>query len=431
MGEFVFDPRVFILPPFKQCPRCGCEECFGVLMIGGTQYTRRCRECWYDEQFALPEISKTVIYLDQMAISNMTKILHPEVGQGRQLDPFWRDVFERIDVLCKLQVLICPDSQTHREESALAAYAAALRRMYELFSHGATFDFSHQIRDGQLLEYLGNWLAGDPERRMTLDVTRVTHGQIHGWQERFTITVSGLDAEDWPERLRESRERIAEGMAQIHEGWRQEQDFDFERAYRRELTTFGDMVIRLHLQSVEHQGRILTGEEPYDFEALLPSNATSLVLDIHHRLREAGVAEEELWQQTVEFFRSDSLDAVPYMRISSLLFTAMARKAAIGGQMRPPNRGTISDVTTVAAVLPYCDAIWVDNEVAGLLGEEPLRTQIDYGTRVFSWNTRQQFPDYLDELRAAVPTEHVELVRDVYGEGYLRPFTEVFAAREE
>jgi hypothetical protein len=86
MGDFVFDPRVFILPPFKQCPRCGCEECFGVLIIGGRQYTRRCRECWYDERFELPQISKTVVYLDQMAISNMTKILHPEVGQGRQLD---------------------------------------------------------------------------------------------------------------------------------------------------------------------------------------------------------------------------------------------------------------------------------------------------------------------------------------------------------
>jgi hypothetical protein len=89
----------------------------------------------------------------------------------------------------------------------------------------------------------------------------------------------------------------------------------------------------------------------------------------------------------------------------------------------------ISDVTTVAAVLPYCDAIWVDNEIAGLLGEEPLRTQIDYGTRVFSWNTRQRFLEYIEGLRAAVPESHVELVRNVYGNGYLRPFTEVFAAQ--
>jgi len=110
-------------------------------------------------------------------------------------------------------VLICPDSETHREELALASYAAALRRMYELFSHGATFDFSYQIRDAQLLEYLANWIAGESERPIELDIGRVTHGLIHGWQERFTISVGGLEAEEWPERLRESRERAAEGMA--------------------------------------------------------------------------------------------------------------------------------------------------------------------------------------------------------------------------
>ncbi len=138
----------------------------------------------------------------------------------------------------------------------------------------------------------------------------------------------------------------------IHERWREERDFNFEGAYRHELGAFGEMLIRLHLQSAERQARILAGEETYDLDAFMPSNATSLVLAIHHRLREAGVAEEELWQQTVEFFLSDSFDSVPYMRISSLLFAALARKAAISRQMRPPNRGTISDVTTVAAVLP-------------------------------------------------------------------------------
>lgn len=426
MGDFVFDPRVFILPPFKPCPKCGCEECFGVLMIGGTQYTRRCRECWYDEKFPLPEVHKRVVYLDQMAISNMTKLLHPVLGRGRAIDPFWRELFERIDVLCKLQVLICPESQTHREESALAPFAAELRRMYELFSHGTTFNFSYQIRDAQLVEHLRQRLAGAPAGASGVDVSRVMRGKVHGWQERFTITVGGLEEEDWPERLRESRERTAEGMAKIHERWRREEGFDFERTYRRELRVFGEMVIRLHLQSVEQQARMLTGLEPLDVEALLPSNATSLVLGIHHQLREAGVAEEELWRKTGEFLCADSLDRVPYMQISCLLFAALARKAAIGGQVRPPNRGMISDVTTVAAVLPYCDAIWVDNEVAGLLNEEPLRTRIDYGTRVFSWNTRHELLNYLDELRAGVDDRHVELVREVYGEGCLRPFTALF-----
>src|SRR5881409_525479 len=75
VNQFVFDPRVFIRPPYIQCPSCGVDEQFGVLMIGAG-YTRRCRQCWHTESFDLPEIRKTVIYLDQMAISEMMKVLN-------------------------------------------------------------------------------------------------------------------------------------------------------------------------------------------------------------------------------------------------------------------------------------------------------------------------------------------------------------------
>jgi hypothetical protein len=119
MNEFVFDPRVFIRPPYITCPNCGAEVQFGVLMIGWG-YTRRCRECWFTERYDLPEIRKRVIYLDQMAISDMMKALNPACPAYERVDPFWRELFEKLDVLKKLQVIVCPDSATHRAESAVA-----------------------------------------------------------------------------------------------------------------------------------------------------------------------------------------------------------------------------------------------------------------------------------------------------------------------
>lgn len=421
MDDFVFDPRLFILPPFQTCPDCGREESYGVLMINGTPYRRRCRECWHSLEYELPEIRKTVIYLDQMAISNMTKIL-----QQRQIDPFWLELFERLDVLSKLQLVICPDSQTHREESALVPYAGALRDVYELLSHGTSFEFTQQILESQLFAYLENWLGGHAERELDLDIERVTNGAVHKWQERFRIRVGGLDGEDWVERLRESRDRGSAGMAAIHERWRElGQNFDFEAVYRRELRGFGSGTIEQRVRSIQQQARMLHGEEEFDVEAMFPSNASALVLGIQHYLRESGVAEDDPWIKTAEFFASDTLDQVPYLRISCLLFAAIARKAATGGQTQPPDRGTLNDVKTVASVLPYCDAIFVDNYVAGLLGEVPLRSRISYGTQVFAQNRRDEFLVYLDELRAAASDDHVELVREVYGEGYLRPYTSI------
>src|SRR5712691_3171481 len=87
---------IWILPQYQTCPNCR-RDAFGVLMIGGTSMVRRCMECFYDEQFQLPDVDKSIVYLDQMAISNMTKILHPELSAGRAIDPFWREMFERID----------------------------------------------------------------------------------------------------------------------------------------------------------------------------------------------------------------------------------------------------------------------------------------------------------------------------------------------
>jgi hypothetical protein len=84
----------------------------------------------------------------------------------------------------------------------------------------------------------------------------------------------------------------------------------------------------------------------------------------------------------------------------------------------------------MASVLPYLDAIFIETEVAGLLSEEPLRTRIDFGTKIFSANRRDQFLAYLQELRDRASDEHVELVHEVYGDGYLRPFTGVFRENE-
>jgi hypothetical protein len=71
--------------------------------------------------------------------------------------------------------------------------------------------------------------------------------------------------------------------------------------------------------------------------------------------------------------------------------------------------------------------MFLDNETAGLLGEEPLRTSLDFGTRIFSWNTRDRFLEYLDEIREAVPGEHVELVETVYGPDWDTPYTTLYA----
>jgi hypothetical protein len=252
----------------------------------------------------------------------------------------------------------------------------------------------------------------------------VTHGGVHKWEEHFFISVGGLDPEGWVDSLREQRQRTAEGIAAVHERCRNS-DLSFEELYRTELEAFGRTLIEVYVAEARRRDEAIE-QGTVDLEILLPSSVSRLVETMHHVLHAEGVPEEELWAKTVEFLQPETLEHIPYVQISCMLYAALARKAR-AGQVRPPSRGMVNDVQVVSALLPYCDAMLLDNEMAGLLGEEPLRTSLDFDTRIFSWNTRDRFLEYLDEIREAVPNEHVELVETVYGPDWDTPYTTLYA----
>lgn len=114
-------------------------------MITGSGYVRRCRACMKDQRFDLPALDKKLLYLDQFAISKLMKVLHPDhrervARRGEEEERFWHDLFGRIDRLVKLQMLVCPSSPTHWEESFPARDYEALRRILQVA--GARFPAS-------------------------------------------------------------------------------------------------------------------------------------------------------------------------------------------------------------------------------------------------------------------------------------------------
>jgi len=202
-NEYItISPRDFIQGPYIKCPKCG-KDAFGVLMICNHHYCRRCRDCFYPRgyekaaTYPLPPLNKKVIYIDQFAISNMMMSLNPatKAHQKRKVDKFWEVLFQKLDSLCKLQLIICPDSDFHRHESLLAPFYESLKRMYELLSHGVSF-FDHEtIQRFQIIGQLNLWLGA---KALDLDVHRVIHGKINAWQERFIFSMGDFG---WPELI--------------------------------------------------------------------------------------------------------------------------------------------------------------------------------------------------------------------------------------
>ena len=140
MEEFRSDPRDLIGPPYQECPNCK-KPAFGVLSISGSAYSRRCRECFITRSFPLWPVTKKVVYIDQFAISNMMKVINATMQSHSRAaaDPFWLELFEALERVTKLQIVVCPASEAHRDESLMVPYFGALKRMYEQLSHGVTF----------------------------------------------------------------------------------------------------------------------------------------------------------------------------------------------------------------------------------------------------------------------------------------------------
>ena len=130
---------MFIKEPFIKCPSCG-KDTFGVLSIHDNSYMRECNNCNTRKQIQLPELDKKIIYLDQFVISNFMKSLHPKEKQKREnLDKYWINLFKKINCLCNGQLIICPISDSHTNESLLSSNFNEYKKIYELFGHNTSF----------------------------------------------------------------------------------------------------------------------------------------------------------------------------------------------------------------------------------------------------------------------------------------------------
>jgi hypothetical protein len=86
----------------------------------------------------------------------------------------------------------------------------------------------------------------------------------------------------------------------------------------------------------------------------------------------------------------------------------------------------MSDIRIISVLLPYCDAMFIDNECRGLLCEEPLSGALDYGTTLFSTNNKERFLNYLDDIKSRASPEHLDKVKEVYGEDWEKPYTTLY-----
>ncbi len=80
----------------------------------------------------------------------------------------------------------------------------------------------------------------------------------------------------------------------------------------------------------------------------------------------------------------------------------------------------------VSTLLPYCDAMFIDNRCRRLLAAASDGAGLDYATEVFSMASQNELLEWLADVESAAGAEHVALVKQIYGDGWLEPYTSLF-----
>jgi hypothetical protein len=117
----------------------------------------------------------------------MMMALDPTVSKN--VDGFYRTLFEKLDRLSKLQLIVCPESPIQDYESAVDPRYEKLRVVFRLFSHGISFHDATTILHAQIARAFKCWLKGEPcQADVDRDFALTKNPDV--WEERYRIDVN-------------------------------------------------------------------------------------------------------------------------------------------------------------------------------------------------------------------------------------------------
>lgn len=420
--------------PYLKCPKCS-EQYFGVLSIGKYSYSRRCAKCGYptandpSESFPLPELKKTVIYLDQFVVSNMVKSLHPDLK--KEVPEFYLKAFEKLDRLSKLQLIVCPDSEFHEDESLFSMFPKEHKRVYEQLSHGVSYWDMWTIFRFEVLEHLTKWLDGRDTGETEFTSRRFTHGEIDTWQERLIISVN-TERTHLKSQIREDKSKTFDLFKLALTRWSTEKGKDFNYWYAEELSQWKWLLVDSYKKQINDMINYMFAPAAGNPSALFPTTFYLTFKEIMDQLKRRTKSQSEYEEKLNQFLDSKSVEKVPYIRIISMIFATVAHRLSSGNmKVEKIKQSFFTDANLAATLLPFCNAIFLEKQMAGFLRDAPLKNVLKEMPRVFSLSSQDEFLDYLDGLERSASQDHKNAVQEVYGSDWGRAYTTILYDEKE
>lgn len=423
---------IFIKPPFYKCPKCNTKNLW-ILAISSRFCSQKCRNCFYDDWFSLPEIKKEVIYLDQFAVSNFMKCLnkrHPSYW-NKWLN-IWREIYEKIDTLLHYQLIICPYSSIHEEESVLTnkTYTQAywvLRSMYNHLGYWNKFPHQESIKRDQFYSAFQDYITGNKSKINEY----IYVSQFHDWSDTIYISIQTWLMESMLDDIELDKKRIHSHINKVYQNVWTKEDRDFDYWFRLEMKVYWQNIFDRYRVAIENLAKVHSWNANIQEVYWSIACTERLLVDSYMQLLERHGVSSQLEQfiKIQEYLVNTDLSSIPIVLISSALWAWIAKLSYwwnISGKQI--NAWMFNDVSAIAHYLPYSDAMLVDWVLERIINYKLVKEKIsNYTAKVFSWKDSglKEFIAYLDSIYSNMTPEHKNLVEKIYGKNF-KPYTSIY-----
>jgi hypothetical protein len=367
------------------------------------------------------------VYLDQMAVSDIAKSLDPDRDQDDPRLQFWREAYGILDRLVKLNLVVCPMSRIHEKESYVHSLGSEIELVAEQLARDVSFKFPEEVHLLQLYQaYQG--LGNSDFDYSVIPRGAVLDGDLREWYKPIRIKANFPTFFHPPEHTKAVRDRAHRALQEIWERWRAN-PASFEERFQFELAAGAAVLVEQYVDHLKRQKGYMEGGGDLFDEVVNPPLLATIVPRLAQWIAGSRTPGRDPLATALEFLGSDLAARAPYNWNSALLIAALARKAGAG--QRKIGRGTLNDVIALSTVAPYCDAIFMDDAMAGLLNENPLSRDFGTSAQHFSNRRRKEFLAFLSGIEETADREHLALVEALYRPTQLAPYFEIVAVHRK
>lgn len=385
-----------------KCPSCKIGS-YGAVMVRSDSVVYGCTHCNCHRSYQLPRLNKVIVYLDQSLISLAYKAKHLQRGA-----PVWATLLDELEALVEDQLVVCPLSDYHVQESELSqAHKDGLLETARRLSKGVKLKPNVDIELSQAQLAFGRYLKGELPAFSKPDIhwNQAFQSNPHDWHDFVFVEVNLAHDDAYAADLAEGKKAAYEGLCAVQDSWRSQRP-DFTSIKDNEASSAGRAIIESYLAYLRK-----LSESSSPVSVYYRAGGPVLLFEGIERSLNRSISEQKRLETVSKFLVSPYFASLPYVDIQAGLFAELALRSQNGRDLQPSDA---YDVLIVSRLAPYCNAMFLDKFFADAASAPRTGISQGYGTRFYSAASLEEFRTFLGDIRRNAPQSHADALSLAY-----------------